>query len=177
LTLLAYTANAHGFRRKQGTHDQARFDGHNADDSTLSAESEPAAHPDGPGISNGLKIVSYAVNDRGQYELSQDFFWQPVNIVNDQAWQEIAKKIALSRDKVAAGRVSCLHYYMTANQMDTGLVARYTGQPRWKVFLHLAPFVFNRVSDDTLLKYADLYRVSLADLRAGRLLAPIYNHE
>jgi len=78
---------------------------------------------------------------------------------------------------VTAGRVSCLHYYMTANQMDIGLVAQYTRQPRWKVCLHLIPFVFARVSADTLRKYADMYRVSLADLRNGRLLAPIYNNE
>jgi hypothetical protein len=149
----------------------------NAGNGSLPAESESSAHPDGQGITSGLKIVSYAVNDRGQYELSRDFFWQPVHVVNDQAWQEIARKIALSREKVAAGQVSCLHYYMTANQMNIGLVAQYTGQARWKVLLHLVPLVFRRLSGDTLGKYADLYRVSPDDLRAGRLLAPIYNHE
>ncbi|OGQ86981.1 MAG: hypothetical protein A2512_13380 [Deltaproteobacteria bacterium RIFOXYD12_FULL_56_24] len=128
-------------------------------------------------VTDGLKIVSYAVNSNGEYELTQDFVWQPVGVVNHQAWEEIAKKISISRNKVTAGRVSCLHYYMTANQMDIGLVAQYTRQPRWKVCLHLIPFVFARVSADTLRKYADMYRVSLADLRNGRLLAPIYNNE
>lgn len=128
--------------------------------------------PADQGITDGLKVISYVRNDSGKYEPTPDFLWQPVSVVNHQAWEEIAKKIAVSRDKVEAGRVSCLHYYMIANQMDPGLVAQYTGQPRWKVWLHLLPFVFNRVSADTLRKYAEMYKISPDDLRNGRLLAP-----
>lgn len=138
---------------------------------------ENPEHSSEQGITAGLKIVSYAVNKNGEYELRSDFAWQPVNVVNHQAWLEIDKKIIRSRKKVAAGRVSCLHYYMTANQMDTGLLARYTGQPRWQVCLHLVPLVFRRLSVNTLKKYAELYRISPDDLIEGRLLPPIYNHE
>ena len=61
---------------------------------------------------------------------------------------------------------------MIANQMDTSLLAQYTGQPRWKVCLHLLPCIFNRLSAKTLQKYAKLYKISPDDLRNGRLLAP-----
>ncbi len=132
-------------------------------------------HPADGGITEGLKIVSYVVNSKGEYELTPDFVWQPVNVVNHQAWQEIDKHISQSRKKVAAGQVSCLHYYMIANQMDTGLLAQYTGQARWKVYLHLLPFFFNRLSATTLKKYADLYKISADDLIRGTLRPPIYN--
>ena len=138
---------------------------------------ESPDHSSGEEITAGLKIVSYAVNNTGEYELRPDFVWQPVNVVNQQAWLEIDKKISQSKHKVAAGRVSCLHYYMTANQMDTGLVAQYTGQARWKVCLHLVPWIFRRLSANTLKKYAGLYKISPDDLRKGRLLPPVYNHE
>ena len=128
-------------------------------------------------ITDGLKIVSYAVNSKGEYELIPDFVWQPVHVVNHQAWQEIEKNIAASKDKIAAGRVSCLHYYMTANQMDTDLLAQYTGQPRWKVCLHLLPCIFNRLSAKTLQKYAKLYKISPDDLTQGRLQPLIRNHQ
>jgi len=128
-------------------------------------------------IADGLKIVSYGVNSKGDYELTPDFVWQPVNVVNHQAWQEIEKNIAASQAEIAAGRVSCLHYYMTANQMDTGLLAQYTGQPRWKVCLHLLPFFFHRLDATTLKKYAELYKISPDDLIQGRLQPPIYNHQ
>ena len=137
----------------------------------------PPGHSSGEDITDGLKIVSYAVNKTGEYELRPEFVWQPVSVVNQQAWLEIDKNITQSKKKVAAGRVSCLHYYMTANQMDTGLLAQYTGQPRWKVRLHLVPWIFRRLSADTLKKYAELYRISPDDLRTGRLLPPVYNHE
>lgn len=136
-----------------------------------------AIHPADDNITNGVKIISYAINSNGEYELRPDDVWQPVNVVNTQAWLEIEKNIIASKDKIAAGRVSCLHYYMTANQMDTGLLAQYTGQRRWQVCLHLVPFIFKRLSATTLKKYANLYRISPEDLTQGRLLPPLYNLE
>ncbi len=132
--------------------------------------------PADDGITAGLKIVSYAVNSKGEYELVPGLGWQPVNVVNRQAWQEIEKKIASSREKVAAGRVSCLHYYMIANQMDIGLLARYTRQSRWLVRLHLVPFLFNRMRPKTLKKYAELFQIFPDDLISGKLKTPIYHH-
>lgn len=133
--------------------------------------------PSEQNITDGLKIVSYAVNRDGDYELVPDFVWQPVHVVNDQAWQEIERQVTVSRRKVEEGRVSPLHYYMTLNQMDCGLLARYTGQPRWKVRLHLIPFVFSRLSTASLEKYAELYGISPDDLAAGRLRPPLAPHE
>ncbi|GBE11987.1 hypothetical protein BMS3Bbin14_02220 [bacterium BMS3Bbin14] len=137
---------------------------------------EITEQPADDGITEGLKIVSYSLNSKGEYELVPGLGWQPVNVVNHQAWQEIEKKIASSREQVTAGRVSCLHYYMTANQMDIGLLARYTGQSRWLVRLHLVPFVFSRLRPDTLKKYADLFQVLPDDLVRGELKTPIYQH-
>lgn len=138
---------------------------------------ETADHPSSEEITAGLKIVGYARNQKGEYELVPEFVWQPVEVVNQQAWQEIEKNIARSREKVLAGRVSCLHYYMTANQMDPGLLAAYTGQPRWKVRLHLVPWIFNRLPVDALMSYAELFKISPDDLRQGRLRSPIYTHK
>lgn len=123
-------------------------------------------------ITEGRKIVSYSVNGSGAYELLTEFVWQPVKVVNRQAWLEIEKKIARSREKVLAGEASCLHYYMTASQMDPGLLARYTGQPRWKVRLHLIPFFFNRLPAKTLNIYAELFKITPDDLVKGRLQPP-----
>ena len=128
-------------------------------------------------ITDGRKIVSYALNRQGEYELVPEFVGQPVTIANQQAWQEIDRQVARSRTKVLAGRVSCLHYYMTAALMDTALLARYTGQPRWKVRLHLVPFFFARLPVATLKTYADLFRISPDDLSMGRLLPPDRSHQ
>lgn len=123
-------------------------------------------------ITEGQKIVRYSPNRLGEYELVSDFIGQPVTVANKQAWQEIDRQITRSRKLVQAGHRSCLHFYMTAALMDTGLLAGYTGQPRWKVALHLIPFFFRRISPATLKKYANLFKVSPDDLTMGRLRPP-----
>jgi hypothetical protein len=126
-------------------------------------------------ITDGVKIISYVANKNGDQELVQSAMWSPVDVVNHQAWLEIEKHIEASKKKVAAGRVSCLHYYMTANQMNTSLLASYTRQPRWLVSLHLIPLCFSKLGSKTLKKYAEVFKVSPDDLRQGNLRPPVYN--
>lgn len=128
-------------------------------------------------IDENITTVSYVANEEGDQELVASTFWQPVNIVNHQAWQEIEKQIEASKQKIDSGRVSCLHYYMTANQMDAPLLAKYTKQSRWIVRLHLLPFFFKRLGVKTLKTYADFFKVTPEDLRQGNLKPPIYNDQ
>jgi hypothetical protein len=128
-------------------------------------------------ITDGQKIVSYSMNSDGKYEMVRDYVCQPVDIFNRQAWREIEKRIDRSRRRVLAGKVSCLHYYMTANQMDAGLLAKYTGQSRLRVLLHLLPFVFRRLDAKTIKIYAELFKILSEDLVRGRLRSPIYKQD
>lgn len=130
--------------------------------------------PREPDINDGLRIINYRAGSDGRCRRHQDYGWQPVNIVNRQAWQEIEKQIDAAKRKIAAGTASCLYYYMVANQMTPVLLARYTDQPSWLVRLHLRPFIFKRLGRATLQKYADLFQVAPADLVADYLQAPIY---
>ncbi len=128
-------------------------------------------------IAENLTTVSYVANDKGDQKLVPGTFWQPVNIVNHLAWQEIEKQIEESKRKIQAGRVSCLHYYMTANQMDIRLLAKYTGQSSWLVRLHLVPFFYERINSKTLQAYAVFFNVTPDDLSQGNLKPPIYNQQ
>ena len=128
------------------------------------------------GIADGLHTLSYIADTQGNQELVSGEIWQPVNIVNQQAWQEIEKHIALSKEKISSGRVSCLHYYMTANQMNTCLLAQYTRQARWRVFLHLVPFFYKRLPHTTISRYAEIFQVTADDLIQGKLRPPVYTH-
>jgi hypothetical protein len=127
------------------------------------------------GITDGLKIISYVANNKGSQELVSGSMWDPVAIFNRQAWQVIEKQIEASKEKVASGRVSCLHYYMTANQMDTALLAKYTGQSRWLVRLHMVPFFFSRLRVGILEKYIEVFKISLNDLSPSTLKQTVYN--
>ncbi len=128
-------------------------------------------------IADGLKTVSYVANAQGNQKLVSGSIWQPVNIVNHQAWQEIEKHIEQSKEKIRRGQVSCLHYYMTANQMNTTLLAQYTCQSRWAVFLHIKPFFFKRLGHKTIEKYAEVFKVTPDDLLQAKLKPPVYSQE
>lgn len=126
-------------------------------------------------VTDGLPTVSYVADNSGRPTLTPGFVWQPVAEANRQAWEEIERRVAASRAQAIAGRVSCLHYYMTANQMDAGLLAAYTGQSRWRVWLHLRPWGFRRLGRETLEIYAQLFQVGALDLLHGRLLPPVFD--
>ncbi|WP_051305511.1 hypothetical protein [Desulfogranum mediterraneum] len=120
-------------------------------------------------IAQGVTTVSYVADACGRQQLTPGSFWQPVEVVNRQAWLVIEQQVARSKAQVAAGRRSRLHYYMTANQMNPGLLARYTGQPRWRVLLHLCPFFFQRMAAQTITRYAQLFQISPEELMSGLL--------
>jgi hypothetical protein len=126
-------------------------------------------------ITDGLHTLNYIPGDSGRITTGQADSWQPVNDVNQQAWQEIDRHIDKASRKIASGRASCLYHYMAANQMDPRLLASYTRLPLWRVYLHLLPFFFKRLSRDDLRAYAQLFEVSEDDLKAGRLLPAVYH--
>lgn len=125
-------------------------------------------------IAENINTVSYTADADGNQKPVSRPYWQPVNVVNHQAWREINKQIESSKKKIRTGRLSCLHYYMTANQMSVGLLARYTGQSSLLVRLHLLPFIFTRLGRETLQLYSDLFRVKVEDLAQGNLKPPLY---
>jgi hypothetical protein len=109
--------------------------------------------------------VCYAVNKEGHYVLVQSAGWEPKNVVNDQAWDLIKKKVAATTAKVRAGKLSSLAYHMVCNQMNVGLLSKYVPYGRLRVWLHLRPKVFHRLTSEELRPYADLFDLSVAELK------------
>ena len=123
-------------------------------------------------ITGGLPVIAYQVDGHGEAHPQPGMLCQAAAIANQQAWQEIRAQIARSRQLVASGKRSRLHYFMTLHQMDCGLMAAHTGLPRLLVRLHLRPRVFRRLSRQTLVRYSQLFRVSIDTLRQGELPHP-----
>lgn len=125
-------------------------------------------------ITNGLHTLAY-VRAGDMIAPVAQAGWQPVNEVNQQAWEEIERHVELARSAVRAGRRSCLYYYMVANQMDCHLLGQYTGQSPLLVWLHLRPFLFRWISQARMQRYADLFQIDTHDLAQGTLRPPIYS--
>ncbi|MEN8142141.1 MAG: hypothetical protein ABFQ82_00920 [Thermodesulfobacteriota bacterium] len=121
--------------------------------------------PQDEGIAEGLKEVTYAVDDDGSYSLVPSAGWEPKNISNYQAWDIIAEQIDSTRQQVQNGKLSPLAYHMARNLMDLPLLAQYMGMMRWRVRRHFKPKVFNRLKPEILEKYARLLKVTIDQLK------------
>ncbi len=116
-------------------------------------------------IDRNLQEVCYAVDKDGHYVMAPSAGWDPKRVANDQAWDMIREKVDATVDKIHAGKLSSLAYHMTRNQMNVGLLAKYVRYSRFRVWWHLRPKVFERLTDEDLRPYADLFDLDTTALR------------
>ena len=112
-----------------------------------------------------LEEVCYAVDQNGRYVLAPSAGWEPKNIVNEQAWTLINQDVADTLDKIRAGKLSPLAYHMAKNQMTIGLLAKYVGFNRWRVWRHLKPSGFNKLTPEMLKQYAEVFDLEVELLK------------
>ncbi len=111
-----------------------------------------------------LQEVCYAVDQKGRYVLTPSAGWEPKNIVNEQAWDLINQQISETMAKIDAGKLSPLAYHMVKNQMNIGLLAKYVGYNRWRVWRHLKPSGFRKLTPDMLKQYAEVFDLDVDEL-------------
>jgi hypothetical protein len=111
------------------------------------------------------KEVCYATDDSGKYVTELSKGWDVKITALDAAWQDIEGRVATAREKVLNNEASPLLFFMENGLMDTGLLAGYTGFWKWQVKMHLKPAVFKNLSDKKLQRYAEIFNVSIDDLK------------
>jgi DNA-binding phage protein len=111
-----------------------------------------------------LKEVCYAVDEDGSFVLAESAGWDPKNIANDQAWDLIHEQVKETLEKIKSGKLSPLAYHMVRNQMGLGLLAKYAGLNRLRVWRHLKPAGFKRLKRQQLKRYAKIFGIDVADL-------------
>ncbi len=112
----------------------------------------------------------YSLDEDGNYTTVRSVGWDPKNAVMLHAWEEVNERIEEVRQKVLDGQLSPLAFYMEKNIMDTSLVGKYMGFWSFKVKRHLKPKRFNKLSRQTLEKYADVFNLSVEEFTNIELL-------
>ena len=84
----------------------------------------------------------------------------------DAAWQDIGERVAAAKEKVSNNQASPLLYFMELKLMDIKVVAAYTGFWAWQIRRHLRPAIFQKLSDRRLQRYAEVFEVSVSDLKS-----------
>lgn len=111
------------------------------------------------------KEVCYATDNSGKYVTELSKGWDIKITALDTAWHEIEGRIAAAREKVLNKETSPLFFFMERGLMDVGILAGYTGFRKWQVRRHLKPGVFNNLPDKKIQRYAEVFNVSVDDLK------------
>ena len=117
-------------------------------------------------INDHRQEVCYAVDDEGRYVMAGSAGWEPKNIANRQAWDLIDTAAQKALERVHAGKASPLAYHMANHQMSVGLLSKYAGTNLLKVWLHLKPGPFARMTPEVLQRYADVFGMPASELKS-----------
>ena len=114
--------------------------------------------------SANFRELCYAVDDNGEYVTERSTGWEPKTVALSNAIEEINYRIEDAKKRVIEGKTSPIEYYMELHKMDLGILASYVGFWQWKVKRHFKPNVFNKLSEKTLKKYAEVFDISVEKL-------------
>jgi len=124
--------------------------------------------PQDPSVLDSFtKEVCYAVDESGKYVAELSRGWEVKASALGVTWDDIERKVARAKQDVLDGKVSPIAYYIELRVMDLSIVSAYTGFWKWTIKRHLKPSVFKKLSEDTLHKYANLFEVSMNELKNG----------
>jgi hypothetical protein len=112
------------------------------------------------------KEVCYATDNKGNYTTELSNGWEVKNSANDAAWQDIEERVRTAKEKVLKNEASPIVYFMELKLMDTKVLAGYAGFWPWQVRRHLRPDVFKQLSDRRLQRYADVFEVTIEELKS-----------
>lgn len=109
--------------------------------------------------------VDYAVDESGKYTSVLSTGWEIKTSALDLAWDDIKLRVKDAEEKVKRGEASPVLFFMELKLMDPAILAAYTGLWQWQVKRHMKANVFNGLSDKRLQKYADLFEITMKELK------------
>ncbi|MGF1558375.1 MAG: hypothetical protein ACFCUL_04730 [Flavobacteriaceae bacterium] len=116
-------------------------------------------------LASASRELYYAVNEEGEYTTALSTGWDVKTIALDNALQDIEERVDSARQRVLENQTSPIEYYMELHKMDLPILASYVGIWKWRVKRHFKPQVFNKLSLKMLQKYADVFQISMDELK------------
>lgn len=113
--------------------------------------------------------VCYVVDESGNYTTVLSNGWEVKSSALEVAWKDVEQRIREAHKKVINKEASPILFFMELRVMDIPIVAAYTGFWKWQVKRHLKYDVFQKLSEAKLAKYAELFEVSLEELKTMKV--------
>ncbi|MBU2947927.1 hypothetical protein [Zobellia uliginosa] len=111
------------------------------------------------------KELTYAVDENGEYTTELSSGWDPKTIALSNAIKDIEERVALAKKRVENKETSPIEYYMELHKMDLPILSSYVGLWQWRVKRHFKPKNFQKLNQKTLEKYADVFDISIEELK------------
>lgn len=115
--------------------------------------------------SANIKDMVYAVDENGEYVTELSTGWAPKTIALDNAINVIEERIEDAKKRVLENKTSPIEYYMEVHKMDLPILSSYVGLWKWRVKRHFKPSVFKKLNNKILQKYADVFEISIEQLK------------
>jgi hypothetical protein len=107
----------------------------------------------------------YSYGAEGKFEKSIGYHGEADRIPLQQGWDMVNERIEEARQKVKAGKASPILYYLEKLMVTPLDFSMHSGIMVWRVKRHLKPRVFKRLSKKTLKKYADVFNITIDQLK------------
>jgi hypothetical protein len=119
-----------------------------------------------PQDKSNFKDLYYAVDNEGNYVTATSSGWDPKKIALDNAMRDISERTEKARIRVVEGKTSPIEYFMEMHKMNPNILSSYVGIWKWRVKRHFKPPIFRKLSLRTLKKYADVFDISIDQLKS-----------
>lgn len=116
-------------------------------------------------ITSFSKELCYAVDESGNYTTDLSTGWEVKSTALDLAWTDIKKRVEKAKQQVLKGEISPVFYYMEKKVMDLEILSAYTGYWKWTIKRHFSPKNFKNLSQKRLNKYAEVFEISVEQLK------------
>lgn len=115
-----------------------------------------------------IRELCYATDEEGNYTTVQSKGWKTKDEALQESIELINERIEEAIRKFRAGEASPLLYFMERARMDVPLLAAYVNKWKWTVKRHFKPSVFKSLPDKVLQQYADIFDITLDELKNFR---------
>ena len=116
-------------------------------------------------LKNFTREVCYVKNSEGKYVTDLSTGWEVKSAALNNQWDEIERRIKKAKEKIINGKASPILYFFELKLMDLTVLSGYTGFSKWRIKRHMRPNVFKNLNDKTLQVYAEIFEISLNDLK------------
>jgi len=123
---------------------------------------------DASAILQGERKALYALDQDGRYTVVPSSGWGAEETATAMAVAAYAQAAAEALARARAGQASPIEYHMYHHRLDSPTLAQETGLWHWQVKRHLRPGPFARLRERTLRRYAEVFGMTIDELRDWR---------